>query len=188
VFSFRRAHSLRVLALRVCGLRQMTIVTLGLARLGDAPRIAAMSRALIESGLPWTWTPRRVAAHIKEREHLAVIATAERQLAGFVMAQFGAERVHLALLAVADAHRGRGLGRQLVRWVEESALVAGLFHIRLEVRASNTQARRFYTKLGYTQGGVLPRYYSGLEDAIQFSRDLQVRKRIADEEGDRESL
>ena len=152
----------------------MNPVKLGLARLGDAPRIAAMSRDLIETGLPWTWTPKRVAAHIKERENLAVIATVERELVGFVLAQFGAERVHLALLSVAEARRRQGVGRRLVRWIEESAVVAGLFLMRLEVRATNRQARRFYATLGYTESGVIPLYYSGMEDAIQFSRDLRL--------------
>jgi ribosomal protein S18 acetylase RimI-like enzyme len=158
----------------------MNSVKFGLARLGDAPRIAAMSRDLIEAGLPWTWTPKRVAAHIRERENLAVIATLERELVGFALAQFGAERVHLALLGVAEPQRRQGVGRQLVRWVEESAVVAGLFLMRLEVRATNKQARRFYASLGYAESGVMPLYYSGVEDAIQFCRDLQVKKRIAD--------
>ncbi|HEX2494579.1 MAG TPA: GNAT family N-acetyltransferase [Steroidobacter sp.] len=158
----------------------MSEIKLGLARLGDAPRIAAMSRTLIEAGLPWSWTPKRVAEHMKQREHLAVIATFERQLAGFVLGQFGSESVHLALLGVAETHQRQGLGRLLVRWVEESAVVAGLFLMRLEVRASNTRARRFYGALGYTEAGVAPHYYSGVEDAIQFTRDLQAKNRIAD--------
>lgn len=156
----------------------MTIVKLGVAKLGDAPRIAALSRTLIEAGLPWTWTPKRVAAHIKERENLTVIAGAERTLAGFAMAQFGAERVHLALLGVAEAYQRQGLGRQLVRWVEESAVVAGLFQMRLEVRAGNRGARRFYAALGYTEAGVVSGYYSGVEDAVRFSRDLRIKRAV----------
>jgi ribosomal-protein-alanine N-acetyltransferase len=152
----------------------MTAVQLGLARLGDAPRIAALSRTLIEDGLPWTWTPKRVASHIRERENLAVIATAERELVGFAMAQFGSERVHLALLGVAPPFQQQGLGRRLVQWVEESAVVAGLFAIRLEVRTSNKPARRFYAALGYRESGVVERYYSGVEDAVQLSRDLRT--------------
>lgn len=152
----------------------MTAITLGLARLGDAPRIAQMSRTMIESGLPWTWTPRRVAAHMKQRENLSVIATAGGDLAAFVMAQFGGERVHVALLGVSEDYRRLGLGRQLIRWVEESAVVAGLFQMRLEVRASNKTARRFYAALGYTESGSAPRYYSGIEDAIQLTRHLRL--------------
>jgi len=144
----------------------MTAITLTLARMGDAPRIANMSRALIEPGLPWSWTPRRVAAHMRQRENLAVVALAGRDLAGFVMAQFGAETVHLALLGVAESYRRRGLGRKLVTWVEESAVTAGLFLVRLEVRSTNQAARRFYASAGYKESGTVSRYYSGMEDAV----------------------
>lgn len=148
--------------------------------MGDAPRIAEMSRTLIESGLPWTWTPRRVASHMKQRENLSVMARSGRQVAGFVMAQFGNESVHVALLGVAEPYQRLGLGRQLVRWVEDSAVVAGLFQMRLEVRASNRTARRFYVALGYRESGSAPGYYSGIEDAVQLSRDLRAIQRIAD--------
>lgn len=142
--------------------------------MGDAPHIANMSRTLIESGLPWSWTPRRVAAHMRERENLAVVAKLGGELVGFAMAQFGSSRVHLALIGVAEGYRRSGVGRRLVAWVEESAVVAGLFEIRLEVRSVNQPARRFYAALGYKESGTAPRYYSGMEDAIRFSRDLRL--------------
>ncbi len=152
----------------------MSQTALRLARLGDAPRIATMSRTLIEAGLPWSWTPRRVANHMRSREHLSVIAADGGELAGFVLAQFGSRAVHLALLGVAPAHQRGGLGRQLVSWVEESASVAGLFLMQLEVRASNQQARRFYASLGYRETTRSAGYYSGVEDAIRLERDLAV--------------
>ena len=152
----------------------MSQIALRLARLGDAPRIANLSRTLIEDGLPWSWTPRRVATHMRSREHLTVIAAAGGELAGFVLAQFGSRAVHLALLGVAPGHQRRGLGKQLVAWVEESASVAGLFLMQLEVRAGNRQARRFYASLGYRETTRTVGYYSGVEDAIRLERDLAV--------------
>lgn len=151
----------------------MTAITLSLARLGDAPHIANMSRTLIEAGLPWSWTPRRVAAHMRRRENLTVVAKNGGELAGFVLAQFADDRVHLALLGVAETYQRSGVGRQLLTWVEESAVVAGLFLMRLEVRSSNQSARRFYARLGYKEHGRVAGYYSGLEDAITLSRDLR---------------
>jgi ribosomal protein S18 acetylase RimI-like enzyme len=152
----------------------MSDVALRLARLGDAPRIADLSRTLIEAGLPWSWTPRRVAVHMRNREHLTVIAVDGGELAGFVLAQFGNRAVHLALLGVAPAYQRLGLGRKLVSWVEESASVAGLFLMQLEVRASNTQALRFYSMLGYREISRTVGYYSGVEDAVRLERDLGV--------------
>src|SRR5215218_9461329 len=110
----------------------MSEIAVRLARMGDAPRIAGLSRTLIEAGLPWSWTPRRVAAHMRAREHLTVIAADGGDLAGFVLAQFGSRSVHVALLGVAHAYQRHGLGRQLMSWVEESAAVAGLFLMQLE--------------------------------------------------------
>ena len=152
----------------------MSQIAVRLARLGDDPRIASMSRTLIEAGLPWSWTPRRVATHMRSREHLTVIAADGGELAGFVLAQFGNRAVHMALLGVAPAFQRSGLGKQLVSWVEESASVAGLFLMQLEVRAGNQQARRFYASLGYRETNRAVGYYSGLEDAIRLERDLAV--------------
>jgi len=152
----------------------MSEIALRLARLGDAPRIANASRTLIEAGLPWSWTPRRVASHMRSREHLTVIAANGGELAGFVLAQFGSSAVHVALLGVAPGYQRLGLGKLLVSWVEESASVAGLFLMQLEVRASNRQARRFYARLGYRETGRTAGYYSGVEDAIRLERDLAV--------------
>ncbi|HEY5809536.1 MAG TPA: GNAT family N-acetyltransferase [Povalibacter sp.] len=152
----------------------MSTVVLGPARIGDAPAIANMSRTLIEPGLPWRWTPRRVAAHMKERENLVVTAKDGRELVGFAMAQFSAEWVHLTLIGVTAERKRTGIGRQLIAWVEDSAMVAGLFKVDLEVRAENAEARRFYAALGYRETSRVPGYYSGIEDAIRLSRDLRV--------------
>lgn len=152
----------------------MSEPALRLARLGDAPRIANLSRTLIEVGLPWSWTPRRVAAHMRSREHLTVIAADGGELAGFVLAQFGSRAVHVALLGVAPEYQRHGLGRRLIGWVEESASVAGLFLMQLEVRAGNQQARRFYATLGYRETARSTGYYSGVEDAVRLERDLAM--------------
>lgn len=153
----------------------MDTILIGPAKIGDAPAIANMSRTLIEPGLPWTWTPRRVAAHMKQRHSMVVVARSGSALVGFVMAQFGNDNVHLTLLGVAQTHRNAGIGRRLIEWVEESAVVAGLFMVKLEVRAGNQAARRFYARVGYREAGVMTGYYSGVEDAIKLSRDLRVR-------------
>jgi ribosomal protein S18 acetylase RimI-like enzyme len=149
-------------------------VILGPAKIGDAPGIANMSRLLIEPGLPWRWTPRRVAAHMKERENLVVVARDDRTLVGFAMAQFSTEAVHLTLIGIAADRKRSGIGRRLIAWVEESAVVAGIFRINLEVRAGNQEARAFYARLGYKESGRAPGYYSGVEDAIKVTRDLRV--------------
>lgn len=153
----------------------MSTLILGPARMGEASRIAAMSRTLIEPGLPWSWTPRRVAAHMRQSETMVVTARTDRELIGFAMAHFGDTSVHVTLLAVVEHARRQGVGRRLVHWIASSAVTAGLFQLELEVRAENPVARRFYQHMQFKETGRLPRYYSGMEDAIRMVRDLSVR-------------
>lgn len=153
----------------------MTSPVIELARLADAAAIAQMSRRLVEYGLPWVWTPQRVARQMKHRETLVAVAREPRVLAGFAIMQFGRERAHLVLLAVETSRQRQGIGRRLMTWLEETAVVAGTFIIGLEVRAGNAGAVRFYRSLGYAETGRRRHYYCGMEDAIRMSRDLRVR-------------
>ncbi len=147
---------------------------LELARLADAPAIAAMSSSLIEAGLTPSWPPERVARHIRNEESIVLTAKRSGGLLGFAIMQYGDSTAHLNLLAVDSHSQRRGLGRTLLSWLEESAIVAGTFVIQLELRASNAGARVFYQQRGYRETGRVPGYYQRLEDAIQMERDLSV--------------
>ena len=146
---------------------------LKLARWRDAQPIARMSRDLVEHGLPWTWTVRRVAAHIRGRDSNVLSALHEGRLLGFAIMQFYAERAHLNLLAVQPAARRLGIGRYLVEWQEEVARAGGIPVVNLEVRANNPGAQAFYRRLGYRQVEHLPGYYQGREAAIRMRHDLR---------------
>jgi ribosomal-protein-alanine N-acetyltransferase len=139
----------------------------------DAAAIASLSRRLIEAGLPPAWPAERVLCHIKRTDSVVLTARFQAMLAGFAIMQFGDDRAHLNLLAVDSAHQRRRLGRRLMDWLHESALVAGTFVLGLELRATNTAARRFYEALGYRPGAVMTGYYQGREDALRMSLDLR---------------
>ena len=148
--------------------------SLQLATIADAGPIAVMSRRLIESGLPWSWRPARVAKHIRGRDSLVLAGRLDQHLIGFAIMYFGQDTAHLNLLAVDTAYQRCGLGQRLVHWLEKSAVVAGTFIISLEVRERNYVARRFYRRLGYEETGRLSRYYGGSEDAVRMSHDLRL--------------
>jgi ribosomal-protein-alanine N-acetyltransferase len=145
------------------------LATLGLARVSDAHEIAEMSRDLIEQGLTWSWTPARVQHFITGPESSVVVARRERQIAAFAIMHFGDDVAHLNLLAVGPEHRRQGLGRQLVGWLTETAIEAGVFRINLELRLRNEPARIFYERLGFDQLGVVQGYYQGREAALRMS-------------------
>ena len=138
-------------------------VTLRRARPQDAGVLAEMSRDLIEAGLAWRYTPRRMALLIRERETMALVACeGDTQLiVGFAIMHFGDETAHLTLLAVNARQQRQGIGRGLIDWLIESARVAGMQSIDLEMRADNTGASAFYERLGFVETKRTPAYYDG---------------------------
>jgi ribosomal-protein-alanine N-acetyltransferase len=148
-------------------------VVLQLARAADARTIAEMSRTLIETGLRWTWTPQRVLREIRDRNANVLVARVRDGVAGFAIMRYGETHAHLNLLAVETRFRRQGIGRRMMQWLEQTALVAGIADIGLEVRARNVVARRFYAALGYGETRHLPNYYGGVEAAVAMRRRLR---------------
>jgi ribosomal-protein-alanine N-acetyltransferase len=150
-------------------------LSLGLAAPADAAPIAVMSRELIETGLPWTWTPERVARNLAQADTLVLTARERACLAGFAIMQFGEERAHLSLFAVRPDCQRQGVGRRMLAWLTESALTAGISSIHLELRENNRDARRFYLKQGYGETARIPGYYQGRETAVRMLREIAVK-------------
>jgi len=147
---------------------------IALARPADARAIALLSRAVVEAGLSWRWTPARVLRSLADASTNVIVARAPGQaaLAGFALMKYGEQEAHLLLLAVQPAQRRQGVGRALLDWLHATALTAGTGVIRLETRASNAGARAFYRAQGYVEIGRLRGYYDGVEDALRLARDL----------------
>jgi ribosomal-protein-alanine N-acetyltransferase len=152
----------------------MVTCTYQLARAADAAPIAHMSQRFVETGLRPCWPSRRVMWHVRDRESIVLTAKSGETLLGFAIMRFGDYTSHLNLLAVLPQYRRCGIGRQLIDWLDESAITAGTFIVNLELRAGNCAARAFYSALGYVETGCIRGYYQGQDDAIQMTRDLGV--------------
>ena len=156
-------------------------LTLRLATRADSAQIAAMSRDLIERGLGWSWTPRRVLRSIGDAHTHVVVAlesrsSGEQRLAGFGIMKYHDDEAHLLLLAVQASDRRRGIGAALVTWLEKAALVSGVGQVYLESRQSNLQARAFYRSLGYREVQTVPGYYQGVEPSVRMAKDLWLAR------------
>ncbi len=149
---------------------------LALAAMTDSSAIAELSRDTIEYGLPWTWTPQRVARSIRDRATNVVVARQRRHILGFGIMKYEDEEAHLLLLAVEAGQRRRGIGTALLHWLEATVTVAGIPIVLLETRASNGQARAFYRSHGFAELGVHHGYYQGVEDAMRMGKNLRRRQ------------
>lgn len=133
-----------------------------------------MSRDLIETGLGWSWTPRRVQRAMRDRATNVVVAEQGARLAGFAIATYFDERAHLMLFAVDRRRQRQGIGRALWAWLVETMHVAGISSVTLEVRARNTGARDFYRALGFSGEETLRGYYRGIEAAVRMECRIAV--------------
>ena len=148
-----------------------------LARSADAEAIAAMSRDAIEQGLGWRWTRERVLRALRDRAVNVIVARTDvGRIIGFSIMRYDdagdAEAAHLLLFAVSAAHRRRGIGTALLRWLEATALTAGIGIICLEARITNHEARAFYQHHGYREVARVRGMYRGIEDGIKIAKDL----------------
>lgn len=138
--------------------------------------MAALSRELIETGLAWRYTPRRVTRMIVGPDVAAVVADDAARISGFAVMQFGDESGHLVLLCVAEAMQHKGIATALLEWLLKSARVAGLATIGVEMRADNHAARSFYRAKGFSELERIADYYASGIDAQRMS--LQLRPPI----------
>jgi ribosomal protein S18 acetylase RimI-like enzyme len=56
-------------------------------------------------------------------------------------------------LAIRRGFAGRGLGRELLRWAEERAVLSGKSYLRLDCRADNRALYEYYERAGFRYRG-----------------------------------
>jgi ribosomal-protein-alanine N-acetyltransferase len=139
----------------------------------DAQAIAAMSRDEIEHGLPWRWTPPRVARSIADANTNVVVVDGRTGIAAFGIMFHADDDAHLLLLAVDRALQRSGIGSAVLAWLEDAARAAGASRIRVEARRDNDAARNFYSEHGYHERAIRPAMYSGVLAGIRMEKWLR---------------
>jgi len=148
------------------------MIPITLASAADAAAIAALSRVEIEVGLPWCWTPARVARAIADPTINVALQRDVGMLRAFGIMKYADDAAHLLLLAVHPVHRRAGTGSALLQWLELVARNAGIRIVRLETRDDNPAARAFYRRHGYRELSVVAGMYSGIKAGVCLERDL----------------
>jgi [ribosomal protein S18]-alanine N-acetyltransferase len=93
-------------------------------------------------------------------------------LAGFLAARHVEGEWELENIVVGPELRGRGIGTQLIEALLEHMRATNAGAVFLEVRESNTAARKLYQKAEFRETGRRKLYYSDpAEDAILYSRE-----------------
>jgi [ribosomal protein S18]-alanine N-acetyltransferase len=132
-------------------------------RAADVGEVVAIERAAYQ--FPWSEGIFRDCLRVG---YVCQVVVAAEEVIGYGVMSVGAGEAHILNLCIAETHRCRGAGRQLLQKLLECAAVAGAAEAFLEVRPSNTNAIRLYLALGFEQVGMRRGYYqaaNGREDA-----------------------
>ena len=98
-----------------------------------------------------------------------LVALSGDKIVGFAGAWMILDEAHVTNIAVAEAYRGQGIGRQLTQSLLQYAADLGVAYTTLEVRRSNERAKALYASLGFEYVGVRKRYYEDNgEDALLY--------------------
>ena len=123
------------------------------------------------------WTRDMYSWELQNRSmcHIFVVRTDECRVAGFCAFWLVFDEIHINNIALRPGFRARGMGSALLERVLSEGRGLGARRATLEVRASNTAARRLYERLGFYVAGVRRDYYtSPVEDALVLWRDEEA--------------
>ena len=113
------------------------------------------------------WSLQSITGELSNPLSLWMVAVDNDRVVGYVGSQSVMGEADMMNLAVLPECRrqgvGEGLVKELIRYLSEKEV----FSLTLEVRTSNESAINLYSKLGFTQVGRRPNYYSApKEDAL----------------------
>ena len=143
----------------------------------DVDQVTALERATF--AIPWSRDSfmREMTENVVARY---LVAERDGRIIGYAGAWVILDECHITNVAVAEAERGQGIGRQLTARLLQYVSNLGAAYATLEVRLSNLRAQHLYASLGFVTLGKRKQYYEdNQEDAL-----LMVCERMPEAEAD----
>lgn len=111
---------------------------------------------------------------------------AMRRVTGYIVYWQVEDEMHILNLAVAPGWRKQGIGRELVLAALRLAQKKGAARAFLEVRASNRDAQKLYSSLGFTGTFIRRDYYDlPVEDAVVMTLEQGALNALVQEDSGR---
>jgi len=102
-----------------------------------------------------------------------LVAEKNSKIIGFIIGiKTSPNSVRILMLGVSVNHRQHKIGTNLIKRFFEIMNENNVRKIDLEVRTNNDIAIKFYKKLGFNIGDIIPMFYQSGEDAYSMSKFL----------------
>jgi ribosomal-protein-alanine N-acetyltransferase len=138
---------------------------------GDLPAVLAIERM----AYPHPWSRGIFEDCLAIGSYECRVYEEQGELCAYSVMSWGAGEAHLLNICVHPERQGRGLGREVLQQVIGRAREKAADSLFLEVRVSNTGARKLYESAGFNEIGQRFDYYPaarGREDALVFALPL----------------
>lgn len=102
-----------------------------------------------------------------------LVAKQNDEIIGFILGSItDKEEARVLIVTVNQHHRKKGTGSALLREFINNCGLRGIKRITLEIRESNDNAKRFFSKFGFQYVCELKKYYLDGEDGQQYLKFL----------------
>lgn len=139
----------------------MTSCEVEAAGIPQSDRLAAIHHRCFSR--PWSAT--EIAGLMAQTAVHGLLARGDGEDTGMALLRVVADEAEILTIGVIPGARSRGMGRQLLESLEETAQTAGAVRVFLEVSRANAAARRLYDQAGYSEIGLRKAYYADGNDA-----------------------
>lgn len=127
-----------------------------------------------QASMSCPWSLKSYQEAFSSDNAIIIVAEVDDAIAGFSVFYLTSPEAELPDIVVDEAYRGQGIGRFLLEKSLDELKLRGIDTIFLEVRVSNTPARRLYESFGFEQIGIRKYFYSNpVEDAVCMRLDLE---------------
>mgnify|MGYP003376080290 FL=1 len=144
-------------------------ITMHKMKFEESAAVAEMEHQIF----PDKWSERAVLDTLENEQTICLTAEKAGRLIGYLFAYVAADEADIARVAVLKESRKQGVGSELMKELKKVGQEQELKKLLLDVRRSNTAARAFYKKHGFTEDGVRPGFYEKPEeDAVLMSCEI----------------
>jgi ribosomal protein S18 acetylase RimI-like enzyme len=105
--------------------------------------------------LPQNDPKKDIARKLKVNPELFLIGLIDGKVIATAMGGYEGHRGWVNYLGVDPAYRKKGLGRKMMEALEKTLLARGCPKINLQVLVTNTEAMKFYERIGYKKDEVV---------------------------------
>lgn len=131
-------------------------IILRFAESADAEQIAVIEKTCFSQ----PWSINQIRDEITNEKAIFIVAAADSTICGYISGQLILDEFYISNIAVKSDYRGNGIASAIINFVIDVLKNKDCSLLTLEVRESNSIARKLYENNGFINLGIRKNFYS----------------------------